>query len=447
MDAILLARIQFAFAAGFHFLFPPTTLGLSFVIVIVESLNYKTGKEIYKKLSTFLVKILGLVFVVGAATGITLEFAFGTNWSEYSRMVGDIFGAPLAAEGLFAFFLESIFLGILLFGREKVSAKMYLLSAFLVFFGSHMSGFWIIIANSFMQTPAGFKVVDGRAILTDFYAAAFNPSTMIRFIHTLIGGWITGSLFTAAIGSWYLIKKKHTEIAKKLVTISLILFVFASILQLGSGHSHSVQVTKNQPAKMAAFEGLWETRTHAPLLLFGIPDEKNEKTHFQIGIPSLLSYMVYFDTEAEIKGLKEFPKDERPPVLLSFASYHIMIALGTAFLLLAIIATYLMLRKKLWDYPLFLKILLYAVPLPYIANEFGWMAAEVGRQPWVVYNVFKTADAVSIVVPAWQILVTLIMFICVYTLIFIVFMKLLLKIIRKGPETPGTTEEPIAAGY
>ncbi len=434
MDSVLLARIQFAFAAGFHFLFPPTTLGLSFIIVILETIYFKTHNEIYKRLSSFLVKILGLVFVVGVATGISLEFAFGANWSEYSRMVGDIFGAPLAAEGVFAFFMESIFLGVLVFGREKVSKKMYLLSAFLVFFGSHLSGLWIIIANSFMQTPAGYKIVEGRAVLTNFFEAAINHSTVVRYLHTLIAGWITGSLFVAGIGAWYVIKNKQADYAKKTIRVALTLFIFSSIVQLFFGHQHSVQVAKTQPEKMAAFEGLWETQKGAPLALFGIPDEKKEKTHLYIGLPGLLSYLVYFDEDAEIKGLKDFQKDERPPVFLSFWSYHIMIGLGMFFILLAIMGFCLLVRKKIWDTKWYLKALLFSIPLPYIANEFGWIAAEVGRQPWAVYKVLKTADAASVVVPAWQILFTLVVFILIYSLIFWVFMKLLLKMIRKGPE-------------
>lgn len=441
MDSVLLARIQFAAAAGFHFIFPPTTFGLSFIILILESLYLKSKNEVYKKLSSFLVKILGIVFVLGAATGISLEFAFGTNWSEYSRMVGDIFGAPLAAEGVFAFFMESIFLGILVFGREKVSKGMYWAAAFLVFFGAHLSGLWIIIANSFMQTPAGYKIAAGRAMLTNFFEAAVNHSTFIRYFHTMIGGWITGALVTAGIAAWYLLKNKFAEYAKILVKVSLILFVFSGIVQLFLGHGHSVQVAKTQPEKMAAFEGLWETKKGAPLALFGIPDEKNEKTHLAIGVPGLLSFLVYFDADAEVKGLQEFPKEERPPVFLSFVSYHIMIAIGMLFVLLAVIGGYLLIRGKVINTKWYLKALMFAIPLPYIANETGWIAAEVGRQPWAVYRVLKTADAASVVVPAWQIVFTLLGFIVIYTLIFWVFMKLVLKIIRRGPA------EVKAAGY
>lgn len=434
MDSVLLARIQFGFAAGFHFLFPPTTFGLTFVILLTESLYLKTKNEIYQKLSAFLVKILGLVFVIGVATGITLEFAFGTNWSEYSRMVGDIFGAPLAAEGVFAFFMESIFLGILVFGRKKVSRGMYWLSAFLVFLGAHISGLWIIIANSFMQTPAGFEIVGGRAVLTDFFEAAVNHSTVVRYVHTLIAGWITGSLLAGGIGAWYLIKDKFKEFAKKLVKVSLIIFIFGGIIQLISGHQHSVQVAETQPEKMAAFEGLWETQKNAPLSMFGIPSEKDEITRFEIGIPGLLSTLIYGDKNAEVKGLKEFPREERPPVLLSFGSYHIMIILGMFFVGLAFLSGFLLISGKIWNNKWFLKIILFSIPLPYIANELGWIAAEVGRQPWAVYHVLKTADAASVVVPGWQVLLTLLAFGVVYSLIFWIFTKILLKIIRKGPE-------------
>jgi cytochrome d ubiquinol oxidase subunit I len=285
-----------------------------------------------------------------------------------------------------------------------------------------------------MQTPAGFKMVEGRAVLTDFVAAAVNHSTFIRYFHTLIGGWITGALFTAGIGAWYLLKNRYREYALQLVKISLILFVFSGIVQLFLGHGHSVQVAKTQPEKMAAFEGLWETQKGAPLALFGIPDEKNEKTHLAVGVPGLLSYLVYFDSEAEVKGLKEFPKEERPPVFLSFLTYHIMIAIGMFFVLLALVGGYLLVKDKAAKSRWYLKALIFAVPLPYIANETGWIAAEVGRQPWAVYRVLKTVDAASVVVPSWQILLTLLAFIIIYGLIFWVFLKVLLKIIRTGPE-------------
>jgi len=439
MDPVLLSRIQFGLVAGFHFIFPPTTFGLTFVILILETLYLKHNKELYKKLSSFLIRILGLVFVLGVATGIVLEFAFGNNWSEYSRLVGDIFGAPLAAEGIFAFFLESVFLGVLLFGRNRVSKKAYWFAAFMVFFGAHLSGLWILIANSWMQTPAGFKIEEGRAILTNFFQAAVNHSTIIRFIHTVIAGWITGSLLVAGISAWYLLKNRHIEYAKTLLSIALIIFIPTAIIQLFTGHAHSVQVAKTQPEKMAAYEALWETQEGAPLAIFGIPDARAQKTYFYIGIPKMLSFFVHFDPNAEIKGLNAFPADERPPVFLPFVSYRIMIGLGMLFIAIALAGSYLALRKKLWDSKWYLRVLLYSIPLPYLANEFGWIGTEVGRQPWAVYRVLRTADAASVVVPAGQILFTLIMFGLIYTFLFLIFLHVLLKFVRQGPEVDIST--------
>lgn len=439
MDPVLLSRIQFGLVAGFHFIFPPTTFGLTFVILILETLYFKHNKELYKRLSAFLIRILGLVFVLGVATGIVLEFAFGNNWSEYSRFVGDIFGAPLAAEGIFAFFLESVFLGVLLFGRNRVSKKAYWVAAFMVFFGAHLSGLWILIANSWMQTPAGFKIEGGRAILTNFFQAAINHSTLIRFIHTVIAGWITGSLLVAGISAWYLLKNRHIEYAKTLLRIALIIFIPTTIIQLFTGHAHSVQVAKTQPEKMAAYEALWETQEGAPLAIFGIPDARAQKTYFYIGIPKMLSFLVHFDPNAEIKGLNAFPEDERPPVFLPFVSYHIMICLGMLFIAIALAGSYLALRKKLWDSKWYLRVLLYSIPLPYLANEFGWIGTEVGRQPWAVYRVLRTADAASVVVPAGQILFTLIMFGLIYTFLFVIFLHVLIKFVKQGPEVDIST--------
>ena len=347
MDAVLLARIQFGFTAGFHFLFPPTTFGLTFIIMILESLYLKTKEEIYKNISSFLIKILGAVFIMGVATGIVLEFAFGNNWSNYSRMVGDIFGAPLAAEGVLSFFLESVFIGILVFGRNRVSKKAYWLSSFLVFFASHLSGLWIIIANSWMQTPAGFKIEGGRAVLTDFFQAALNPSTVVRYVHALLAGWITGAVLIAGIAAWYLLKSRHTEQARVLLKIALIIFFTTSFLQLFSGHAHSIQVAETQPEKMAAFEALWETQEGAPFAVFGIPDGRKEVTYFSIKIPKFLSFLIHFDPDAEVKGLDEFPEDERPPVFLTFTSYHIMIWIGSLFILISVVGIFLFARKKI----------------------------------------------------------------------------------------------------
>ncbi len=434
MDAVFLSRIQFALAAGFHFIFPPLTLGMGLLILINETLYIKTDKEIYKNISKFLVKIFALIFAIGVSTGIVLEFSFGTNWSNYSRIVGDIFGAPLAAEGILAFFLESVFIGVLLFGRDRVSKKMYWLSAFLVFFGSHLSGLWIIIANSWMQTPAGFIIEGGRAVLTDFFAAAVNYSTMQRFLHTIVGGWQSGALFLAGISSWYIIKKRDLDYARPMLKISLTLFIITSFLQFGTGHLHAVQVGKTQPVKMAAMEGLWDSKNGAPLSVAGFPVESEKKTYFEIGIPKLLSIMIYNDPDAKVQGLNEFPSELYPPIFIVFQIYHMMIGLGSLFALISFIGLFLIYKKKLFETGWYLRVLLFTIPLPVIACELGWMTAEIGRQPWAVYNVLKTADAASVVVPAWQILLTIIMFTTIYTMLFILFIKFLTNMIKKGPE-------------
>jgi len=349
-------------------------------------------------------------------------------------MVGDIFGAPLAAEAILSFFLESVFLGVLIFGRNRVSKGFYWLSALLVCFGSHLSGLWIIIANSWMQTPAGYSIVDGRAVLANFAEAAINHSTIVRYLHTIIASWITGSLFVAGISSWYLYRNRDIDTAQPLLKLSLGIFIASALIQFGSGHAHSVQVAKTQPAKMAAFEALWKTTEGAPLAVFGIPDEKNKITHFDISIPKLLSLLIYFDPDAKVLGLDEFADDEIPPVLPTFVSYHIMIALGSLFAFLGLIALFLMIRGKLYDSRWFFIVLMFSIPLPFISNEVGWMAAEIGRQPWAVYKVLRTADAVSLIVPAGHILFSIILFTLIYSLLFFMFIKLLLKIIRKGPD-------------
>lgn len=434
MDAVFLSRIQFALTAGFHFIFPPLTFGIGLIIFIVETLYLRTDNELYKNISKFIIKIFALVFAIGVATGIVLEFSFGTNWSSFSRIVGDIFGAPLAAEGILAFFLESVFIGILLFGRDKVSRRVYWLSSFLVLFGSHLSGLWIIIANSWMQTPAGFVMENGRAVLTDFFAAAVNYSTIPRYLHTAVGGWMSGSLFLAGISSWYILKKRDLEYARPILRISLIVFIISSFLQFGTGHYHAVQVANTQPVKMAAMEGLWDSENGASLSVFGFPDSTNKKTHLDIRIPKLLSFMIYADPEARVQGLNDFPDDLHPPVFITFQSYHIMIALGSLFALMSFIGLVLMKKNTLYDSSWYLKILLFTIPLPLVSNEVGWMVAEIGRQPWAIYNVLKTSDAASVVVPAWQILATIIMFTVLYAVLFLFFIKFLTELIKKGPE-------------
>ena len=434
MDAVMLSRLQFAFTIGFHFIFPPTTFALTLIILIVESAFVRKGEERFRDVSAFLTRILGLVFVLGTATGVVMEFSFGNNWSRYARVVGDIFGAPLAAEAILAFFLESVFLGVLVFGRNRISRRAYGWAAFLVFFGAHLSGFWIIAANSWMQTPAGFRIAQGGiAVLTSFPTAVFNPSTLIRYGHTILAGWITGSLVVTAIACWYMLKGVFAEPARILFRVALPIFVAASLLQLGLGHIHSLQVARTQPEKMAAFEALWKTQKGAPLAIFALPDEKNESNRFFLGIPRMLSFLIHFDSDARVQGLDAFPRDQRPPVTIPFASYHAMFVIGFWFIALSLAALLQMARGKIGKSRLLLKALLFSSPLGYIACETGWIAAEVGRQPWVVYRVLKTSQAASPLVPVGQIAATLFLFLIVYGMLFFVFLKVFLKFVRTGP--------------
>ncbi len=441
MDATLLARIQFGFTAGFHFIFPPLTIGTAWLIFILMTRYYKTGDEAWGRAARFWTKLFVITFAIGVATGITLEFQFGTNWAAYSRFVGDIFGAPLAAEGIFAFFLESAFIAVLIFGWKKLSTKTLWISSLMVALGSTLSAFWIIVANSWQQTPRGYKVVEGKAVLTDFFAAVFNPSTVPRYLHTLDGALATGAFFMLAISAWYLLKGRHTEVAKLSLKTALVMAFLVSLAQLYLGHYHTVQVAQTQPAKLAAMEGLFQTKKNAPLLIFGIPDTKNEKVMMEVGIPGGLSWLAHGHPYAEVTGLDKFPKEERPPILATFVSFHVMVALGIFFILFTLWGVFLMWRRKLFDSRLFLKIAVLTLPLPILANELGWMTAEIGRQPWIVQNMLKTSDALSAAVPAWQVGLSLALFVVFYAVLFAAWFHILRLEIRKGPEPAPAAEE------
>lgn len=430
MNAVFLSRLQFGLTAAFHFLFPPLSIGLATIIAVIELLYWRTGKSTYDQMARFWFKLFAIIFTIGVATGITMEFQFGTNWSEYSKYVGDIFGAPLAAEGVFAFFMESTFFGLLLFGRDKISRTMRFISSVFVALGSTLSAFWIIAANSWQQTPAGYKLQDGKAILTNFYDAIFNPSTLPRFFHTVDGAYITGAFFVIGICAYFILRNRNLDIAKPSLKIALI-FAFLAVLTQGFlGHEHAKEVALTQPTKLAAFEGMWPSKINAPLNLFGIPDPAKEKTYFEIGIPGYLSKVVYGNKYMEIKGLTAYPKDHRPPVLPTYWSYRGMIYLAGWFVLLVIWGMYLLLKGKIYDNRAFLKASLYSMLLPLLVNELGWFAAEIGRQPWVVYPMFTTNDAVS-PLPAYQILISIILFVLIYSGLLATLIYLIRREIKK----------------
>ena len=360
-------------------------------------------------------------------------FQFGTI-GRYSRFVGDIFGAPLAAEGVLAFFLESAFIGVLIWGKNKVSKKFYWFSSLMVAVGSTLSAFWIIVANSWMQTPAAYTIVNGRAELTNFWAAVFNPSTVPRYLHTITGALITGAFFMMGIAAYYLLKKKHLPFAQRTLAIALIFGLTASVAQGALGHYSAVQVANTQQAKLAAFEGIFETQNGAPLLLFGIPDGEKETVHLEIGVPKLLSFVAFGQADAQVQGLKDFPKEEWPPLAMTFYPFHLMVYLGGFFILVTLLGLILSFQRKIYNNPLFLKILLFSIPLPFIANELGWIAAEMGRQPWIVYGLMKTIDGATFNVPAYQILLSIIIFTAIYGLLFSLWLVLIKKKVNEGPE-------------
>jgi cytochrome d ubiquinol oxidase subunit I len=436
MDVELLSRIQFALTVGFHFLYPPLSIGLGLVLVILEGMYLKTKNKKFEHLTKFFLKIFAITFGVGVATGVVMEFQFGTNWARYSRYVGDVFGSPLAAEAVFAFFLESTFLAILLFGWNKVKPRTHLIATVLVAFGAHLSALWILIANSWMQTPAGFHIVnDGisqRAEIVDFFAMAFNPSTFDRYCHTVIGCWLTGSALVISIAAYYLLKKKYQDQMLTALKVGLFVFIAAACLQLISGHSNAKMVTEYQPTKLAALEGHYETGP-ADMYLFGWVDNEEMKV-YGLKLPGFLSFLIDWDFTTPVKGLEEFPPEDRPNVNLVFQSYHIMVVCGMFMIAVALLSAFLWWKKKLADYPWYLAILTILFICPHIANEMGWIAAEVGRQPWIVYGLLRTSDAFSPVVTGGELWASIILFTIIYIFLFFVGVYSAIRYIKKGPE-------------
>jgi cytochrome bd ubiquinol oxidase subunit I len=437
MDVLVLSRLQFAFTIAFHYLFPPLSIGLGLLLVVMEGLWLWTRNALYHQMARFWTKVFALTFAIGVATGIVMEFEFGTNWATYSRYVGDVFGSALAAEGIFAFFLESGFLAVLLFGWDRVGPRLHFLATCMVAFGAHFSAIWIVVANSWMQTPAGFHIVgsglSARAEITDFWAMVFNPSSVDRLCHTLTGAWQAGAWLMVSVGGYYLLRRRHRDFAIASVRIGLGLATVAAALSLATGHESARGVARNQPAKLAAFEGLWDTTTQAPLHLAGWVDEKNEHTYGP-AMPSLLSWLASGDAAKSVSGLREIPRDQRPPVNFSFQLFHLMVAVGFALLGLAAWAGLALWRRRLEDSRLLLWLLTFSVLGPQIANQAGWWAAEVGRQPWIVYHLLRTSAAHSATVAANQVAASMVMFLAVYLLLFAVFLFLLNDKIRHGPD-------------
>ena len=432
MDPVFLSRLQFAAATIFHFLFVPLTLGLSILIAYMETKYARTGEEVYLRMTKFWGKLFLINFAVGVVTGITLEFQFGTNWSRYSAYVGDVFGSLLAIEASVAFFLESTFIGIWIFGWKKLSAKAHAGVMWLVAIAGNFSAIWILLANGFMQNPVGYAIRNGRAELTDFIAVITNKHGLLEIIHVVPASLLLAAFFIMGISAYHLLRKQHVEIFQKSFKIALVVGLTTSIFTAVSGDMHGVNVAKTQPAKLAAMEAHWETQERAPIVMFAIPSETQEKNIIEIGsIPGILSFLGFHDFNAKVTGLRDIPKDERPPVMLTFISFRVMVGLGTLMILLTVYGWFR--RNKLTESPTFLKIMLFSIPIPYIAMEAGWMVTEVGRQPWIVYGLMKTADAASPIVTS-QVLVSLIGFILVYGLLGAVGFYLIAKSVKEGPE-------------
>lgn len=445
METEILARLQFALTIMFHYIYPPLSIGLGLILVIMEGFYLKTKDPRYLRMAKFWTKVFALTFAFGVATGIVMEFEFGTNWATYSRYVGDVFGSALAAEGVFAFFLESGFLALLLFGWDKVGPKTHFFATLMVALGAHFSAIWIVVANSWMQTPAGFQIVgegiNARAEITDFWAMVFNPSSMDRLAHTLIGCWLAGAFLVISVGAYYLLKKRHIDFALSSLKIGLSVAVVSLGLQAFTGHQSAHGVARNQPAKLAAFEGIYTTQKNAPLTLFGYVDKENEKI-VGVSVPSLLSIMTGHNAEHEVIGLDKYPKKDWPNVRVVFQTYHLMILMWVFMVITALLLSYKWIVNSFLKGKWILRLGVFSVIFPQIGNQAGWVSAEMGRYPWIVQDLLRISDGLSKAVTAGQILGSIIMFTFLYFLLFLLFIYLLHEKFKHGPEESSDVAAP-----
>lgn len=472
MDVVLLSRIQFALTIMFHYLFPPLTIGMGVVLVYLESRYYFSGDEVFHDAARFWTRIFGLNFAIGVATGIVMEFEFGTNWATYSRFVGDVFGSALAAEGIFAFFLESGFLALLIFGWDRVSKGLHLFATCMVALGSIFSSVWIVVANSWQQTPAGHHIVpvmrdgvpwivDGkplmRAEIVDFWAMIFNPSSVIRLTHVLIGCFIMGAFFIMSISAYYVLKNRHLEFAKRSFSGALLFGTVFSLAALVSGHSNAQMVYEHQPAKLAAAEGHYETG-RGDITLFGVPNLSESRIDYAVKVPGLLGVLIHGDPSSTVDGLDKFRPEDRPPLLIPFVTWRLMVGIGCFFIALTLYASYLHYRGTLFETRWLMWVFVFAVGAAVVANQAGWVMAEVGRQPWIVHpevprdaageivtgpdgfvrydemQGLRTTDGVSKAVAAEQVVFSIVGFGIVYLLLGAVWVYSLNSKIQHGPD-------------
>jgi len=439
MDPEFLSRLKFALTASFHFIYPPLSIGLGLLLVILGVLYLRTRNPKWRQLSFFWVKIYGLIFAMGVATGIVLEFEFGTNWANYSRFVGNIFGSLLAAEGIFAFFLEGGFLGLMLFGGNRLGPRLWLFATVMVTFGAHFSALWIVMANSWMQTPAGYELAQTSmgtlAYMTSFREVIFTPSFIPRILHTLTASWMMGAALMLSVSAFYLLKGRHVESSTAAFKVALPVFALFSIIQLFLfGSESAITVTNYQPVKLAAMEGLWEDTACAPMMLVGWVDTANQQT-YDIKVPCMLSILVGGSPDTVVQGLNSFPQDTWPPINLVFQTYHLMLALGASFIGLGLLGVLFALwKERIWRTRWLLWLFVASVFLVELSTLSGWWTAEFGRQPWIVWQLQRTADAVSPNITGGQVLAAVLMFVVLYSMLLVLFLFLLNEKIQHGPD-------------
>lgn len=431
--AVELARVQFALTIGYHFVFVPVSMGLGLIMVLAARRYRRSGVEADRSAADLWIRLFAATFAAGVATGLTMEFAFGTNWSAYSRFVGNIFGAPLAVEGLLSFFVESSFLGIVLFGKNRISSRAYYVSVWIVFASALNSAFWIIVANSWMHTPAGFAIENGRAVLTNIWAAIFTESLAPRFVHTVNATFMTGAFIAAGIAAHYLLKHRHVDFAKRALKTALVIGVITSVAQPFIGHWQSLEIAADQPVKMAAFEGIYETGSHQGLSIYGWVDTAGQKP-VSIQIPDGLSLMLGLNPDHVVQGLDSVPPEDRPNVQVLFQTWHLMIGVGVLLALIMVIGLFLWWRRRLPFSLPYLKTLRLAAPLPIVACILGWATTEMGRQPWIVQGQLRTVDAVSPTVSTGEVATTLAVLVAIYTGVLVAWLLVFRGIVRRGPE-------------
>ncbi len=439
-DALFLHRLHFAFTITYHYIFPQLTMGLAPLIVILKTLGLRTGNPSYHRAARFWTRIFGINFLAGVVTGIPMEFQFGTNWSRFSQLTGGVIAQPVAMEGVFSFFLESAFLGLFLFGEKRLGPKGHWWAAFLVFVGSWLSGFFIVAADGWMQHPVAYqRLADGSFQVTSFWGVLANPWTLIQYVHTMSGAVVTGAFVMAAVGAFYLLANRHAEAGRIFVRVGVIAGIAASMFQIfPSGDMHGKYMAAHQPATTAAMEALFHSTAGAPMVILGQPDMEKKTIDNPIVVNKALSFLIYGTTSAEVKGLDQFPPQDWPTnVPLLYFSYHVMAGLGTLFVAIMAAAALLLWKRALFGARWMLWILMLAFPFPYIANTAGWLTAEVGRQPWLVYGLLRTEQGFSANVSAANTLFTLLGFMGMYALLSIFVLFLLARQIRQGPEDAG----------